>query len=421
MSFPQDWIFPKAFIDELDATELINNVPGRRKNLISRTIWLMEDITKTLNLDRKVMTTAAVYFHRFYMFHSFNDQDRLPVAVACLFLASKVEEKPLKIRDIVAGFHSVYNRKPIDPDFQKKVLLCERILLNTLAFELNVAHPLLVCGNKLKELRGYASDENNKAIYQSAVNFINDSYRSTLCLQFSSTEIGMSLLFLATVQVGVKPVAPQSGRAPAGEVSWLELLSKEVDEETIRNVCLQILDFYGSEAFMMQPKDLDSLRRSTHHHLGLPEPVEAGVQESKSAGGGGVDGESYDQMLEQEAEKIPRKVTIERFLNSSSHNVSMKVDEEIGQSGGGEQSPQSVISGSFAPSSIGRSEFTPATGASSDYPDESPMHFIPPPPPDTPNSPSGGFADLPKMKMRERAVSISEDSCSGDFKRQRSY
>lgn len=46
----------------------------------------------------------------------------------------------------------------------------------------------------------------------------------------------MSLLFLATVQVGVKPVAPQSGRAPAGEVSWLELLSKEVDEETIRSM-----------------------------------------------------------------------------------------------------------------------------------------------------------------------------------------
>lgn len=167
---------------------------------------------------------------------------------------------------------------------------------------------------------------------------------------------------------------------------------------------------------MMQPKDLDSLRRRAHHHLGLPEPVEAGVQESKSAGG--VDGDSYDQMLEQEAEKIPRKVTIERFLNPSSNNVSSKVDDEIGQSG--EQSPQSVISGSFAPST-GRSEFTPATGASSDYPDESPMHFIPPPPPDTPNSPSGGFADLPRMKMRERAVSISEDSCSGDFKRQRSY
>lgn len=39
-------------------------------------------------------------------------------------------------------------------DFSKSVLLAERIILNTLGFELNVAHPLMVCGAKVKDLRG---------------------------------------------------------------------------------------------------------------------------------------------------------------------------------------------------------------------------------------------------------------------------
>ncbi len=61
------------------------------------------------------------------------------------------------------------------------------------------------------------------------------SYRSSLCLQFTAMEIGMSLLFLATLQVGIKPTAPSSSARMAGEVTWSQLLSKEVEEDIIRS------------------------------------------------------------------------------------------------------------------------------------------------------------------------------------------
>lgn len=390
MASSQDWIFSKAHIDELDRTELINNVAGRRNSLISRTIWLMEDITKALKLDRKVMTTAAVYFHRFFMFHSFHDQKRLAVAVACLFLASKVEEKPIKIKDIISGFHSVY-KKALEMDFLKQVLMSERILLSTLGFELNVAHPLMVCGSKLKDLRGYATDENNKAIYQSAVNFINDSYRSTLCLQHSFTAIGMSLLFLATVQVGVKPMAPSASssstpRTPS-ETTWLELLSKEVEEETIRAVCLQLLAFYESEAFMMAPKALDSLRRAAHDQFGLPlEPSNNTPYTPVSPSQSTDDVQGYDDMfVKEEEESAGAARTVTRYPSTSS---GVKV-----------LSPQSTAC--IPPSD------TPSDG----YADESPFHIPPPPPAESPcSTPSMGFSDLPGMRARERAASMSEDN-----------
>jgi hypothetical protein len=45
----------------------------------------------------------------------------------------------------------------------KRVLVAERILLNTLGFELNVVHPLELCRMKLKELRGKSTQEHRCA------------------------------------------------------------------------------------------------------------------------------------------------------------------------------------------------------------------------------------------------------------------
>lgn len=41
------------------------------------------------------VATALVFFHKFYMLHSFHRHERLFVGSACLFLAAKVEVRPL--------------------------------------------------------------------------------------------------------------------------------------------------------------------------------------------------------------------------------------------------------------------------------------------------------------------------------------
>ena len=46
------------------------------------------------------MATGAVYYHRFYMFHAFQDFNRYVVSTCCLFLAGKAEETPKKCKDI---------------------------------------------------------------------------------------------------------------------------------------------------------------------------------------------------------------------------------------------------------------------------------------------------------------------------------
>ena len=80
------------------------------------------------------------------------------MATTCLFLASKVEESPKKLRDVIVETykvqHTTHQGPESDQDLCKlkdQVLICERELLRVLGFDLSVEHayrcvpvPLLV-------------------------------------------------------------------------------------------------------------------------------------------------------------------------------------------------------------------------------------------------------------------------------------
>lgn len=54
-----------------------------------------------MGIGYNTTATGVVYFHRFYMFHSFKKFPRYVTACCCLFLAGKVEETPKKCKDII--------------------------------------------------------------------------------------------------------------------------------------------------------------------------------------------------------------------------------------------------------------------------------------------------------------------------------
>ena len=72
---------------------------------------------------------------------------RPQVATTCLFLASKVEETPKKLRDVIVETykvqHTTHQGPESDQDLSKlreQVLICERELLRVLGFDLSVEH-----------------------------------------------------------------------------------------------------------------------------------------------------------------------------------------------------------------------------------------------------------------------------------------
>ena len=94
-----------------------------------------------------------MFYHRFYARESYEVYERFQVATTCLFLASKVEETPKKLRDVIIETYKIQHSTSVPPEsdqdlwrLKEQVLICERELLRVLGFDLSVEHayrPLL--------------------------------------------------------------------------------------------------------------------------------------------------------------------------------------------------------------------------------------------------------------------------------------
>jgi hypothetical protein len=69
--------------------------------------------------------------------------------------------------------------------------------------------------------------------HQVAVNFVNDSFRTSLCLQFNPNQIALGAVFLATLYMNLAPVNTYIRNT--AEKTWFELLEPDIDEEALKS------------------------------------------------------------------------------------------------------------------------------------------------------------------------------------------
>nr|XP_054759241.1 cyclin-K-like [Lytechinus pictus] len=121
------------------------------------------------------MATGVVYFHRFYMFHSFKEFPRYIMGAACLFLAGKVEETPKKCKDIIKIAKNILSEQhfaAFGDDPKEEIMTHERILLQTIKFDLQVEHPYSYL---LKYAKTFKGDKDKiQKLVQMAWTFVND-------------------------------------------------------------------------------------------------------------------------------------------------------------------------------------------------------------------------------------------------------
>lgn len=149
---------------------------------------LVQNLGMRLKLPQVTIATAQVFLHRFYIRESFQSFPYAELAPAALFLASKADEHPRKIKDIlIAQDFALDDSRAID-----RLVKLEKIILQTLCFDLVVTHPYRFVFRLVKGLRE-VSDE----LVQSAWIVVNDSYRTALCIRFPPKTLAAAAIFFA--------------------------------------------------------------------------------------------------------------------------------------------------------------------------------------------------------------------------------
>lgn len=198
-----------------------------------------------MGLRYDTMATGVVYFHRFYMFHSFRTFPRFVTACCCLFLAGKVEETPKKCKDIIKTARILLTDQQFSQfgdDPKEEVMTLERILLQTIKFDLQVDHPYGYLLKYAKSLRGDRAKL--QKLVQMAWTFINDSLCTTLCLQWEPEIIGIALMYLAG-KLSKFEVNDWNGRTSKHN-HWWDMFVENMSIEFLEDICHQVLDLYST-------------------------------------------------------------------------------------------------------------------------------------------------------------------------------
>eukprot|EP00035_Acanthoeca_spectabilis_P040389 m.69483 g.69483 ORF g.69483 m.69483 type:complete len:344 (+) comp9968_c0_seq2:505-1536(+) len=205
----------------------------------------IKDVAQKLNLHMNVYNTGAVFYHRFYLKHSFKKYPRFYMAAACLFVAGKVEEQPKKLRDLLPCVYQLYPRKsqPTGPngesvvqpfgqkmmtEMKMQILANERALLQTLDFDLVLKHPPQYLFQFAKGLQLESGEKIPNQLVQLAYRYVSDSFQTLTCLEYRPMVLAVALLHLATTMlkltVVVQPTAEVFNPDSAGGVTkWWEL------------------------------------------------------------------------------------------------------------------------------------------------------------------------------------------------------
>jgi len=222
------------------------------------------DLGKELGLRCDTCSTGVVYFHRFYMNHSFKQFHRYVTGVGCLFLAGKVEETPKKCSQILQRASKLLTKaqfQSFGSDPKEEIMTMERILLQTIKFDLMVEHPYkyLVKYGKILESNPRLSPENKKKIQKMvpmAWTFINDSMCTTLCLQWEADMLAVALLFLASKLTKFTDI--QEVLQTPDKKKWFETLVEDASLDLLEDVCHQVLDLYSQTTQKPNEKKEDS-------------------------------------------------------------------------------------------------------------------------------------------------------------------
>jgi len=225
-----EWLLDRNKIEESNAKDKQFLTAFEIKKLKTHFCFVIQNLGNALKLRQRAISTAIVYFKRFYLKNSFVDCEPRLIAVTCLYLSSKVEEC------ITQAKKCSTKMKELDHSFNytmNDILECEFYVLEELDFCLVIYHPY-------KSLPLFLANSGLEPDTIEVVwGIVNDSYKTDVCLMYAPYVVGLGCVYLASYLL--KKDLKQ----------WFSELN--VDMKDIWEVSRELSDYYEFEKSFLSP------------------------------------------------------------------------------------------------------------------------------------------------------------------------
>jgi len=211
---------------------------------------LLSEAGKKLDIGMTTVATASSYFHQFYHCKSLKDYPEAETVVACLFLACKVSEAFRRLSEIMTacaerqkaskryvrfGALALLKDSQEWENFLDRVYAVEEILLDVLEYSFHVDKPykylivhlrrVMIEYEKKSEAEFQEATSKKGEIAQFAWFFVNDSLRSTLCLEYPPEIISLGAIMLTFRKHKREVVNPHNPSAKPWHEVGIDLVS----------------------------------------------------------------------------------------------------------------------------------------------------------------------------------------------------
>ena len=200
-----------------------------------------------LKLPQTTIATAQHIMQRFWFRVSLFDLPYRDVVLGSVCLAGKLDEAGRSLREVVSCGYQLFRvyegyRRPVEvldlssdkyQSLREATIAAEQRILTELGYQVYklTSHPYTYLLSYVEILGG------DKAIGQVAWNYVNDSYRATVCVSFPPHVIAVAAIFLASRKL-------QESELFKSEVEWWEVF--QVTKADLDIVCGEILILYDT-------------------------------------------------------------------------------------------------------------------------------------------------------------------------------
>jgi len=208
-----------------------------------------------MKLEMKPLTSAmaAILFHRFFKEVDQQDYDEFMIAASCLYLAGKVKDDPVKIRDVINVSYATMNRNaaPLELNdeywtMRDSIVQAELLITRVLKFDLSTVHPHKYMLYYMKTLIEWFGQTvwNQMPIAKTSAAFLQDFHHNQFIIQYKPSHVAICCLSLALQTYGIN--VPLTEEIDEGAV-WYSVFAKDLSKEKHWEITEKIMETYNYE------------------------------------------------------------------------------------------------------------------------------------------------------------------------------